>query len=211
VTANGAEMNYLDITTLGTGAASKAVVLDAGDDYTWPAAGVLTYGVLNDGTTALGASALELNAVCDTSARLVAGGATLTITQALHDGRTILWDTAAGTILTLPAATGTGMKIRCVVSVTATTNSHIVKAANATDHMYGTLMSVDTDTADATLAWAAELGDTMDTITFNRTTTGLAAIGDWVELQDVASAAWAVTGSFVASGTVATPFSSAIS
>jgi len=153
------------------------------------------------------ATAAEINKVADTSARLVAGGATLTLTQALHDGKTVLWDTAAGTVLTLPAATGTGMKIRCVVSVTATSNSHIVKCAG-TDDMLGTLMSVDTDTADATLAWAAQIADTMDTITFNRTTTGLAALGDWVELQDVVSGVWAVTGAFQASGTVATPFSS---
>ena len=52
-TATAAEMNYLDITTLGTGAASKAVVLDAGEDYTWPATGVLTYG--GTGITASGA------------------------------------------------------------------------------------------------------------------------------------------------------------
>ena len=44
VTSTATELNYLDITTLGTGAASKAVVLDAGDDYTWPSAGFLTYG-----------------------------------------------------------------------------------------------------------------------------------------------------------------------
>ena len=35
------ELDYLDI-TLGTGAASKAVVLDAGEDFTWPATGILT-------------------------------------------------------------------------------------------------------------------------------------------------------------------------
>lgn len=64
VTANGAELNYLDIATLGTGAASKAVVLDAGDDYVWPATGILTYGVLKDpaGTT-LGATVAEINAL----------------------------------------------------------------------------------------------------------------------------------------------------
>jgi hypothetical protein len=50
------ELDYLDIAALGTGAASKAVVLDAGDDYTWPATGVLTYG--GTGVTANGA---ELN------------------------------------------------------------------------------------------------------------------------------------------------------
>ena len=61
VTSTAAELNYLDLTTLGTGAASKAVVLDAGDDYTWPAAGVLTYGVLNDGSNAITSTAAEIN------------------------------------------------------------------------------------------------------------------------------------------------------
>ena len=56
VTASAAELNYLDITTLGTGAASKAVVLDAGEDYIWPVAGVLTYG-----GTAITATGAELN------------------------------------------------------------------------------------------------------------------------------------------------------
>lgn len=37
VTATAAELNYLDIATLGTGAASKAVVLDANGDFLWPA------------------------------------------------------------------------------------------------------------------------------------------------------------------------------
>jgi hypothetical protein len=55
-------LGYLDIATLGTGAASKAVVLDAGEDYVWPPTGILTYGVLKDpaGTT-LAATAAELN------------------------------------------------------------------------------------------------------------------------------------------------------
>ena len=36
LTATAAELNYLDITTLGTGAVSKAVVLDGSGDYTFP-------------------------------------------------------------------------------------------------------------------------------------------------------------------------------
>ena len=51
--SSSAELNYLNITVLGTGAASQAVVLDAGEDYTWPTAGVLTYG--GTGITANGA------------------------------------------------------------------------------------------------------------------------------------------------------------
>lgn len=37
VTATAAELNYVDLATLGTGAVSKAVVLDASGDYTYPA------------------------------------------------------------------------------------------------------------------------------------------------------------------------------
>ena len=141
--------------------------------------------------------------------RTFAGGATLTLTKGLHDGKTVLWDTAAGTILTLPAATGTGMKLRLVVSVTATSNNHSV-ACVGTDEFNGSLTSIDVDTADATLAFAAEEADNFDTITFNRSTTGLAAKGDWVELEDVATGVWAVTGVFRANGAVATPFTSVV-
>lgn len=61
VTATGVELNYLDITALGTGVNTKAVVLDASGDYTWEAGGIFKYAVLNDGTTALTTSALKLN------------------------------------------------------------------------------------------------------------------------------------------------------
>lgn len=92
VTATTAELNYLDIATLGTGAASKAVVLDAGDDYTWPATGILTYGVLNDGTTTLTATAAEINTACD--------GITATATEinTVCDGvltGSVTWDPAS--------------------------------------------------------------------------------------------------------------------
>jgi len=55
-----AEVDYLDLTTLGTGAASKAVVLDANSDYIWPAAGTLTFGTATNGSIA-GAGASGAN------------------------------------------------------------------------------------------------------------------------------------------------------
>lgn len=139
----------------------------------------------------------------------VAGGAALSLTTALHNNKTILFDTAAGTVLTLPASTGNGAKFRCVVSVLATSNSHILQCVG-TDMMQGACGIIDTDTADATIQFAALVGDTFDTITMNRTTTGLAAPGDWVEVEDVVAGVWAVRGLIRASGAVATPFSSAV-
>jgi hypothetical protein len=44
----------------------------------------------------------------------------------------------------------------------------------------------------------------------NRTTTGLGAPGDYVEVEDIVSGVWAINGTILASGTVATPFSSAV-
>ncbi|MCK5609076.1 hypothetical protein KAR91_44790 [Candidatus Pacearchaeota archaeon] len=139
----------------------------------------------------------------------VPAGGTLTLTRADHNGKTIVFDTAAGSVITLPAATGTGMKFRCVVSVLATSNSHVLKCVG-TDMMQGACGIIDTDTSDATIQFAALVGDTFDTITMNRTTTGLAAPGDYVEVEDIIAGVWAVRGLIRADGSVATPFSSAV-
>jgi len=73
-TVTAAEMNYLDITTLGTGAASKAVVLDTGDDYTWPATGILTYGVLKDpAATTITSTGAEINKLDDSAVVMTKG------------------------------------------------------------------------------------------------------------------------------------------
>jgi len=139
----------------------------------------------------------------------VAAGGTLTLTKATHDGRTIVFDTAAGSVITLPAASGSGAKFRCVVSVLATSNSHVLQCVG-TDMMQGACGIVDTDTGDATIQFAALVGDTFDTVTMNRTTTGLAAPGDYVEVEDIVAGVWAVRGVIRASGAVGTPFSSAV-
>lgn len=138
---------------------------------------------------------------------VVAGGSALTLTRALHDGKTILLDTAAGTTITLPASSGSGMRFRFVISVVATSNSHIIKVANATDVMSGVIVSAN-DTDGSASAW--ETAATSDTITLNRTTTGSTIIGEWVEIEDVLSGFWAVRGCTASTGTEATPFSATV-
>lgn len=56
LTAVAAEINYLDIATLGTGAASKAVVLDASGDYAFPATASITMPSGGDFTFASGST-----------------------------------------------------------------------------------------------------------------------------------------------------------
>lgn len=95
VTSSAAELNYVDIASLGTGAASKAVVLDASGDYTYPAAATIVMpsggtetfsagstlnvaGTFQIGGVTLGSTAAEIDAVCDVSAyqeTIIAAGA----------------------------------------------------------------------------------------------------------------------------------------
>jgi len=132
----------------------------------------------------------------------------LTVTQALHSDKIICLDTATGSVCTLPAASGTGSVFRFVVSVLATSNSHVVKVANASDTIAGIVEMVDTDTAGTTTAFATAA--TSDTITLNRSTTGSVTIGEWLELIDVKANVWAVRGQLSNTASGATPFSATV-
>jgi hypothetical protein len=153
------------------------------------------------------ATVAELNRAADTSARLVAAGATLTLTELAHDGKIIALDTAAGSIVTLPPATGSGMRVRVVVTVTATSNSHIVKVTTD-DTMVGFVHNNDLDLTPVAFYKA---GGTDDTITMNRTTTG-GVIGDELEFIDIKADLWLVKGAItcVAGSNIATPFSATV-
>jgi len=139
----------------------------------------------------LTATAAEINKVADTSARLVAAGSTLAATEALHDGKIVLLDTAAGSVVTLPAASGSGAVFRFLVSTTATSNSHIVKVANSSDFMTGFIDILDLD--GTTISSYKGDGSADDTVTMNRTTTG-GFIGDYVEAIDMKANLWHIRG-----------------
>lgn len=158
--------------------------------------------------TEITATATELNRTADVSGRLVAASGTLTMTEASHEGKIICLDTAAGSVVTLPTSTGGGAVYRFLVTVTATSNSHVIQVGNATDEMRGYVIQ-DSDTATAPNIWWA--ADNDDTITLNRTTTGLAAQGEYFEIVDATSGHFFVRGYSQASGTEATPFSAAVS
>lgn len=141
--------------------------------------------------TGLTSSTAEINRNNTASTRIVAGGSSLAATLLLHDGKTVKLDTAGGTTVTLPAASGSGARFRFVVSVRPSGGSHIIKVANASDSMGGTVTTLDLDAAALT-AYDGATG-TSDTITINNTTTG-GAIGDWIECEDVLTNIWAVRG-----------------
>jgi hypothetical protein len=139
---------------------------------------------------------------------LVAAGGTLTLTAAAHAGKTIALDTAAGSVVTLPTSTGGGAVYKFLVTVTATSNSHIIKVGNATDEMRGFVIQDASEATAPNIWWAA---DNDDTITLNRTTTGLAAQGEYFEIVDAVAGHYFVRGYSQASGSEATPFSATVS
>ena len=133
----------------------------------------------------------------------VAGGATLTLTAGTHAGRSILLDTAAGTTITLPAATGTGDRYEFLVTVTPTSNQHQVNVVGNDE--YVGVLSVTQDSADTALHFDAADAADNDRINMNGTTTG-GRIGDWIQLVDISTDNWHVRGVLSGSGIEATPF-----
>lgn len=157
-----------------------------------------------DGVTA---TAAEINRAVDVSGRLVAAGSTLALTEAAHDGKTILLDTAAGSAITLPAATGSGTRFRFVVTVKPTTNQHRISVVG-NDAMLGSVNLLDLDGAAQT-AYAAAADS--DQFNLNGTTTG-GQIGDVVELEDALADRWLVVRgqlTCAAGSNPATPFATA--
>lgn len=132
---------------------------------------------------------------------------TLTVTRDLHDHRTITLNRAAGSTITLPAATGSGNKFRFVARTTVTSNGYIIKVANATDIFAGRAF-VCQDGGDTVVGF--ETAADSDTITLNGTTTG-GLRGDVVEIEDIASGLYFVKVRTSATGTEATPFSATVS
>ena len=127
---------------------------------------------------------------------------TLAVTS-VYNGQTINLSRAAGIVVTLPAATGTNATYRFVVSTTVTSNSYKIQVANSTDVLNGNLLvSGATGTTFGTVPAS-------DTITMNGSTTGGLA-GSYVQITDVATGVFLVTGALIGSGTVATPFSAAV-
>lgn len=153
------------------------------------------------------ASAAQINTLT-TSAKFIAAGSTLTVTAALHAGKVIKLDTATGSICTLPAATGTGNVYEFIISTLATSNSHVVKVASASDTMQGFSFTMD-DTSDNAQAFYA-VAASSDTITLNRSTTGSVTKGERIRVTDFANTLFHVECFLSNTGTAATPFSATV-
>lgn len=134
--------------------------------------------------------------------------AAVTITRALHAGRTVKLDLAAGFATTLPAATGTAARYRFVIGTVAT-GDHTIKVADSTDVMAGGILINNSGDSAAATADFYPTAAASDTITLDASE-GAGKIGDWIELEDVATNLWTVRGVFQGVADPATPFSAAV-
>jgi hypothetical protein len=172
-------------------------------DYT---IGALASGLGLDG---LLATAAEINAIADVSARIVATGVsatTLSVTATQHGGRIISVNTTVPIALTLPQSLGTGNRYEIIIATLATATPHTIKVANATDILAGISLVAQTDTAQVNgfLTTATD-----DTISLNGTTKG-GIVGDKIVIVDIATGVFQVTATVGSSGTVVTPFSATV-
>jgi hypothetical protein len=158
---------------------------------------------------AVTATAAELNRAADASASIVdCTAATLTVTEALHNKRTIVLDRAGGIAVTLPAAAA-GLEFEFIVKTTFT-GAASIKSVAGTDIMIGyALMGNDTD--NTVVRWpvvAADTADTIDMLGTANSTGGMA--GQRIRIKGLAAALWFVEIVGDAAGTEATPFTNTV-
>lgn len=139
--------------------------------------------------------------------RSIAAGSTLTLTEK-DSGSIVKLDTASGSVVTLPASTGNQARYRFLVTVLATSNSHIIKVANSSDAMQGFVFTMSDD--PVTVKGFFAVAGTSDTITLNRGTTGSVTKGEYIEVIDIATNVFQVVGFTSSTGTEATPFSATV-
>lgn len=159
----------------------------------------------SNGEVKLTADIATLNTLGAGTARVVpVTASTLTVTNPLHAGRTILQNAAAGCAVTLPAATGSGDVYRINVKTTITSVGLVISASPGTDVFLGKAWAFSDNAAQAVIAWHPAATD--NTITLNGTTTG-GYLGDEITIRDVAAGVWEVQMYIKQTGTEATPFS----
>lgn len=158
------------------------------------------------GGTAVTATAAEINRAADISARIVnCTAATLAVTAASHDGKTVTLNRAGGIAVTLPAASGSGARFRFVIGTTFT-GAATIKVANSSDVMTGNAIALQ-DGGDTMVGF--ETAASTDTISWDGSTTG-GIKGTEVMLEDIATNLWFVRVIGSATGVEATPFAATV-
>lgn len=145
-------------------------------------------------------TALVLDTLAFRSPYISGLGATRTL-NANESGNSIMFDRAAGIVITLPVPV-IGTTYRFISTVAVTSNSYKVITDSASTFMQGQITTVKT--SDGTSLRSFADGTTTRAITSNGTTTGGLIAGDFTVLA-VSTTEWQISGTVLASGTIATP------
>lgn len=132
---------------------------------------------------------------------IIAAGSTKTL-KAEDSGALVLWDQAAGSVITLPTPVA-GMEFNFAVSVSVTSNSHIVTVADTTSEFLAGGINMIIDTSGTSEGQLLN-GTSHITLTMNGSTTG-GLIGTVLNFKAISSTVWMVTGLVAGSGTLSTP------
>src|ERR1700733_8781263 len=134
----------------------------------------------------------------------VACGATCTLTAA-NSGQTTLLNLAAGSVATLPAATGTGNVYNFVVSTTTSGAKDAILAASSSDAILGLISGENAGTG----VWFAGSASTYHSIQmpFAGSQPNGGFKGDSFSCRDIATNVWECNGTFQAGTTPTTPYS----
>jgi hypothetical protein len=129
-------------------------------------------------------------------------GATRTLLAA-ESGSLCLFDRAAGNVYTLPAPV-LGMKFTFRSTVAVTTNASKIITNSASVFLLGSVMGGSLTVADSGDVFQAD-GTTIVSVSMDGVTKG-GLIGGEIVLVAISATQWSVSGDFVGSGTLATPF-----
>lgn len=169
---------------------------------------------LDESNNGLSASTLlatpaEINRAADMSTRVVdCTASTLAVTEALHDGKIITLNRAAGIAVTLPVPVA-GMKFEFIVQTTFT-GAASIKSVAGTHIMIGhALLGNDSD--NTTVLWQALAASTYDTIDLFGTANSTGGIaGQRITIRGLSATVWHVEIVGDAAGTEATPFADTV-
>jgi len=191
ITLNSAA-GSVDIEAVGADAGD--IGINAGDDVTITAAGVVT--VANTGTmTVNGAETvtgkLTVSTAIVTPVEVVTSINAITIAEA---GKVFVLNSATEFASTLPsAATSAGITYRFIIGAAPAEANYTVVTDSSENLIFGMVLEAETDTGDD-----GPVGQEEDTITFVQS---IAVIGDWVELT-CDGTNWYVSGMVAADGAV---------
>lgn len=135
---------------------------------------------------------------------IAAATTTLTLSPATHGNRWLNIASTGGLAVTPPAATGTGNWYGFFASAAISGGNFTLdaKAGNASDVFAGIIQSYK-----ATTVTPYPTASNSNLLTFDGSTMGFAAAGDWFRIQDLATNLWKIEGWTVQSGTIASMFS----